>query len=191
MLHIREITGAMSASNRDLPLQVAMVLITMILFVAMLAINDWIFNRSEFTRGINWVYLPAGMRLLCTLLFAEEGAVGLLLAGWLTTFVYFFPDDHLRAFVGGIFNALAPYLVYRLARLHGLQASLVNLTPVKLLVMIFACAIASPLLHHIWFALQGQHDLLRSLTVMVAGDLSGTLIVIYTAKLVLAALRPA
>lgn len=182
----------MRGNDRDVPLQVAMVLATMVLFVAMLATNEWVFNRSEFARGINWVYLPAGARLLCTLLFAEEGALGLLLVGWLTTFFYFFPDDHRRAFVGGLFNALVPYLVYRLARrLYGLQASLANLTPARLLVLILTYSIASQWIHHLWFALQGQHDLVRGFTVMVIGDLSGTLLVIYGAKALLGAFRPA
>lgn len=181
----------MTANKRDVPLQVAMVLITMLLFVLMLALNDWIFNRLEFARGINWVYLPAGVRLLCTLLFAEAGVVGLLLVGWLTCFFYFFPDDNLRAFVGGLFNALAPYLVYRLAqRIYGLKTSLANLTSARLLVLVVAYSIASPLIHHIWFALLGQGDLVRSFIVMVFGDLSGTLLVVYGAKVLLAVFRP-
>jgi hypothetical protein len=46
---------------------------------AMMAINEWLFTPFEFARGINWIYLPAGVRLLCTLLFAAAGAIGLLL----------------------------------------------------------------------------------------------------------------
>lgn len=164
-----------------------MVAATAVLFVGMLALNEWLFIRLEFARGINWVYLPAGMRLLCTLLFAEAGAAGLLLVGWLTCFFFFFPDDPVRAFVGGLFNAAAPYLVYRLAqRFYGLHASLANLTPAKLLVLVFAYSVASPLIHHVWFALQGQDDLVRGFIVMFFGDLNGTLLVIYTAKGLLA-----
>ena len=60
-------------------LQAMMVMATMLLFVSMLALNEWLFTQFEFARGINWIYLPAGVRLLCTLLFAEAGAIGLLL----------------------------------------------------------------------------------------------------------------
>jgi hypothetical protein len=53
----------------------------------------------------------------------------------------------------------------------------------RLLVYALAFSVASPAMHHAWFALQGQGgDLLRSFLVMAAGDLAGTLIVLYTAK---------
>jgi hypothetical protein len=165
------------------------VLATIVLFLAMLWVNEWLFLRLEFAPGINFVYLPAGMRLLCTLLFAESGALGLLLASWLVDFLLFFPNDFQRAFIGGIIATVAPYLVYRAAR-HwwGLDASLHNLTSRHLLVLAFAYSLASPLLHHLWFALNGQADLLRSFAVMAIGDLSGTLIVLYALKGVLALL---
>lgn len=159
---------------------------TLVLFLSTIAVNELLFTRLEFARGINWIYLPAGMRLLCILLFAEAGAIGLLLASWLICFFYFFPDDPIRSFVGGILAAAAPYLVYRIM-LVGADArtSLADLTPLRLLAYAVAFSIASPLLHHIWFAMQGQTDLLQSFMVMAAGDLSGTLIVLYAAKLAL------
>jgi hypothetical protein len=167
----------------NLRLQSAMVLATIVLFSAMLAINEWLFRRFEFTPGINLVYLPAGMRLLCTLLFAEAGAIGLLIVSWIVSFFLFFPGQFDRPFWGGILATLAPYLVYRGARgLYGLDASLANLTPRRLLVLVLAYSIASPLLHHVYFALNGQDDLLRGFVAMFVGDLSGTLIVIYTIK---------
>jgi hypothetical protein len=164
----------------------AQVLATVVLFLGMLALNDWLFTRLEFAPGINWVYLPAGMRLLCTLLFAEAGAVGLLLVSWFVSFKYFFPEDFDRAFMGGILASAAPYSVYVLARRrYGLEASLRNLTPCRLLVLSVAFSLASPLMHHLWFAWRGQPDLLRSFFVMFVGDLNGTLIVLYGLKAVL------
>lgn len=168
-------------------LQISMVVATMVSFVLMLVVNELLFTRLEFARGINWIYLPAGMRLLSTLLFGEAGAVGLLLVSWLVCFFYFFPDDYLRSFMGGILATAAPYLAYRLAQhFYGLQASLRNLSPQRLLGCVLGYAIASPLLHHVWFALHGdKSELLQSFTVMAIGDLTGSLIVIYTMKLLL------
>jgi hypothetical protein len=95
--------------------------------------------------------------------------------------------------MGGILASAAPYLAYRLARSgFGLQSSLANLSPQRLLACVLGYSIASPLLHHTWFALQGQTDnLVSSFLVMTAGDLSGTLIVVYTAKGLLALAPPA
>jgi hypothetical protein len=157
---------------------------TVVLFCSTLALNELVFTRLEFVRGVNWIYLPAGMRLLCILLFAEAGAIGLLVASWLACFFYFFPNDPIRSFMGGIIAAAAPYLVYRVMLISaGARTSLADLTPLRLLVYAVAFSIGSPLLHHIWFAVHGDTDkLLRSFLVMAQGDLAGTLIVLYLAK---------
>lgn len=168
-------------------LELGMVLATMVLFSAMLALNECLFRWLEFSPGINFVYLPAGMRLVCTLLFGEAGAIGLLLVSWAVSFLLFFPGQFARPFWGGIIAAAAPYAVYRLAcRHYGLQASLANLTPRRLLVLVLAYSVASPLLHHVYFAAMGQGDLLRGFVAMSVGDLTGTLIVIYGIKGLLA-----
>jgi hypothetical protein len=168
-------------------MQITMVLTTIVLFLLTLAINEWLFKYSEFVPGINWIYLPAGIRLLSTLLFGGAGAIGLLIVSWLVSFLYFFPDDFMRAFVGGIVATIAPYGVYKLAQyVFGLHASLANLTPGRLLVCIVACSFASPLLHHLWFALHGDRQpLLDGFLVMFVGDLNGTLLVVYAVKVAL------
>lgn len=168
-------------------LNLSMVVATNIMFVLMLAVNEWLFTRWEFARGINWIYLPAGMRLLCTLLFGEAGAIGLLIVSWLVCFFHFFPGDFVRSFMGGILAAAAPYLVYRIAQqVYGLRASLTNLTPKRLLICIVAYSLASPLLHHLWFFLHGDtNQIMPGFLVMFIGDLMGTLIVVYTMKILL------
>lgn len=164
-----------------------MVVTTIILFLAALAINELLFTRSEFARGINWVYLPAGVRLLCTLLFGEAGVIGLLLVSWAVSFLYLFPNDAVRAFMGGILASAAPYLVYRLMQRHwGLKETLGNLTPRRLLLCALAFSLASPSLHHLWFIFaEPTRQLLPSFIAMVTGDFIGTVLVLYAAKLVL------
>lgn len=165
-------------------LQLFMVATTVIIFLAMNAINEWFFLRFEFANGINWVFLPAGMRLLCTLLFGAAGAIGLLISGLLLNYFHFSFGDPMRALAGAVAGSIGPYLVYLYAeRAYGLHASLANLTPRRLLLLIFLCSAASPFFHHLWFAMQGHTDnLMRSYIAMMVGDLNGTLIVIYTIK---------
>ena len=159
---------------------------TALLFLGTIGLNELLFARMEFAHGISWIYLPAGVRLLCILLFAEAGAIGILLASWLICIFYFFPNDPIRSFAGGVLAALAPYLTYRLLVAGRVGPSLAGLGPWRLLGCALAFSIASPLMHHIWFALQGQQEgLVRGFFVMASGDLIGTLIVLYTAKLLL------
>lgn len=173
---------------KHLRFQLLLVLVTAVMFLAALWANEQLFRRFEYVEGINWVYLPAGIRLLSTLLFAEAGAVGLLLVSSGVAYFYMFPNDHVRALMGGVLASAAPYGVYLVAqRWMGLRRSLNNLTPARLLLCALAYSIASPLLHHIWFYLHGDtRHLADGFVAMFVGDLVGTLIVLYTGKGVLA-----
>lgn len=171
----------------QLRLNLAMVAATMTMFLITLVINELLFIKLEFAAGINWIYLPAGIRLLCTLLFAEAGAIGLLLISWLLCFLHFFPNDPVRSFAGGILASAAPYLVYLGAQKYfGLRATLTNLSPVRLLHCAVAFSLASPLLHHLWFAAyEHRTHLADSFVAMAIGDFFGTVIVLYSAKFAL------
>lgn len=174
------------------PLQLMMVLVTIFFFILTLCVNEWLFSHGQYLPGINWIYLPAGVRLLSTLLFGAAGAIGLLIVSWLVSFFYFFPNDFMRAFAGGIIATVAPYGVYLVAqRAYGLRSSLANLSSARLLICIIGCSLASPLLHHIWFAIyEPPRPLLESFLVMAAGDLNGTLLVVYAAKMLLGLFPP-
>ena len=166
-----------------------MVVGTICLHGAMMVVNELFFRRAEFLQGIGWIYIPAGTRVLCTLMFGRAGAIGLLVAGWFACYWYYFPGDALRATTGTVAGAIGPYLVYVAAQSRfGLQASLTNLTPQRLLFCALGCSVASPLLHHLWFSIHGGNQLVPGLFVMVIGDLVGSLIVLYTAKWLLSLL---
>jgi hypothetical protein len=170
-------------------LNLYLILATLLLHGTMMVLNEVFFRRAEFLQGIGWIYIPAGTRLLCTLLFGGAGSIGLLISGWVATYWYYFPGDAVRATTGTIAATLGPYLVYYIARReYGLDASLTNLTPKRLLLCAAGCSLASPALHHIWFALHGEQHLLPGFFVMCIGDFAGTLIVLYAAKGVLALL---
>jgi len=165
-----------------------------LLFYLMLArLQEWVFPNVEFVRGVGWVYLPAGARLLCPLLLGWPGAVGVLLASWCECFFHLYPDDPLRALAGGVSSALAPYLVYLFAvHVLGMRAALTNLTSRRLLLLVPLFGIASPLMHHLWFWLHGDPvDLARGVAVMAAGDMLGALVVLYALKGMLGLLPPA
>ncbi|KXU90096.1 hypothetical protein CI15_07995 [Paraburkholderia monticola] len=163
---------------------------TLIAFLVSLWINQEVFAYTSFVRGVNWIYLPSGVRLLGTLLLGFDGAIGLLLAGLITDFLYWFPHDPVRAIAGAFLGSLAPYLVYRLAlEYYDLRASLSNLTPKRLLVLAVAYSIANPLFHHVWFALTGAtKNWFDSFFTMFVGDLTGALIMLYAMKGILALL---
>ena len=171
-------------------LPVLSVLVSAAFYVLMARLQDVVFPHVQFTPGIGWIYLPAGARLLCPLLFGAWGAAGLMAGSWLICYFYLFPDDLLRCFTGALSSALAPYVVYRLALWRfGMAASLTNLSPRRLLTLVPMFGVASPLFHHLWFWLHGDHvNLVSGFLVMAIGDMLGALVVIYTLKLLLALL---
>lgn len=119
----------MGHADSQLRINLYMIAGTIFLHGTMMVLNELFFRRAEFLQGIGWIYIPAGTRLLCTLLFGWAGAVGLLITGWFACYWYYFPGDALRATAGTIAGALGPYLVYLIARReYGLLASLKNLT---------------------------------------------------------------
>ena len=175
---------------RHLQLKFALVAGTATLFLATILLNELLFTHLEFAPGINMIYLPAGVRLLSVLLFAEAGAIGLLLASWGICFFYLFPDDPVRSFIGGILSALAPFLAYRVLLASGIGASLRGMSGQRLFCFALLFSVMSPAMHHAWFALMGGQDLWKGFIVMFTGDLAGTLIVLYGAKLALNAFWP-
>lgn len=166
-------------------LNVSLIVVSILLFLSVFLANEALFSSEqfEFVRGMNWIYLPAGMRLLCTLAFGGAGAIGILIASWITCVFYFFPDDPLRSFAGGVASAAAPYLVYKLAqKIYGLDTSLTNLNAKHLLLLATMYSLANPTLHHLWLVLRGDPVHAQGFMVMALGDLLGTLFVLYTIK---------
>lgn len=166
-------------------LQLVSVGASALLYYGFFNLNTLLFSSLELHQGANWVFLPAGLRLLCTLLLGGEGAIGLLLASYvlalsMTNF------DPITTIVTPLISAGAPYLIYRLALARGLPVTLENLTAASLGVLILLYAITSSLLHSVWFAISGvSQSFLSSFTAMLIGDLIGTIIIIYMIKIVL------
>ena len=162
-----------------------------VLYFSSFHLNGWLFKSLELHAGTNWIFLPAGVRLLCTLLFGGAGALGLLLASILIVTLHIGASmDWLTGLVSACISAGAPWLVYRLAQRAGMPATLKNLTALRLSVLVLAYAFANASLHSLWFALRDQYpDLVHGFVVMFIGDLIGSLIVVYAIKILLAALR--
>jgi hypothetical protein len=159
------------------------VVFTTIIFLAFNWINELFFTQFEQSNGINWVFLPAGVRLLATLLFGFAGFAGLLLAGIYLNFHHFVFDAGFRAWSGAIAGAGGPYLAYLFAKhWFDLGPRLGGLTAQRLLFTGVLCGLMSPVFHHAFTWVQtGLVDWL-ALAAMITGDIIGILIVLYIAK---------
>ena len=171
-------------------LQLIFILASASLYFGCFHLNMILFNTLELHSGANWIFLPAGVRLLCTLLLGLEGAIGLLIASLIISTQTYGEMGLLTNLVSSLISAGAPYLVYRLALINGLPATLEKLNAAKLALLCLVYAFMSALLHSIWYTLRSVNtDMLTGFTAMFTGDLVGTLIILYAMKIVLAAVR--
>ena len=157
--------------------------LTIFVFLALNRVNEFVFGPFEHSAGINWVFLPAGIRLLATLLFGAAGFLGLLLVSLYLNFQHFVFPDQVRALSGAIAGAGGPYLAYLFAKhWFDLGPRLKNLTAQRLLVTGVLCGIMSPAFHHAFMWVQTGLLDWTALGIMITGDIVGILIVLYLAK---------
>ncbi len=159
------------------------------LYFGFFHLNEWLFKDFELHSGANWIFLPAGLRLMCTLVLGADGAIGLLIAA--LALIYFsFSLDPFTGIVSALISSGAPYLVYLGALRAGMPVSLKKLSAALLSGLALVYALVNSLLHSVWFAARGVYpDFVAGWFTMFVGDLLGTLIMIYALKLILALFR--
>ncbi|MFM2239557.1 MAG: hypothetical protein RJA69_931 [Pseudomonadota bacterium] len=153
-------------------------------------LNHLLFEHLEFVRGVNWVFLPSGLRMTLVLIFVEWGALGI--AGASMAIAYFgFGMSALDALVTGGISGLAPWLARRLC-MHGLgmDPDIQHLHPKQLIQLSLIFSITSPVLHQLWYSWNGwSTHFAQDTLVMIVGDLLGTLIVLSGLRLFVLWLR--
>jgi len=154
--------------------------------------NSWLMNELVFSLGVNWIYLPAGLRLFLTLIFGLPGAVGIALASFLISYFGDFQQDLTICIGVGLISGFAPYLarVFVLNNIH-LDSDLGNLNLPKLLLCIFVYAFLSSGLHQWWFSTVALENTggVNHFIVMFIGDVLGSVLLISLVKYSLDFLR--
>lgn len=161
------------------------ILISALLYAITFGINSLLMSSLTFSPGVNWIFLPAGLRLLLTLLFGLSGAIGISLASTLIAINFYFQHDLLSGLGAGLLGGIAPYCARLFVfRNMDLTSNLETLDGHTLLNCIFIYSLMSPIFHQTWFFVRGINgDFIEHVGVMFIGDLVGTLIIIYLAKL--------
>jgi len=63
------------------------------LYITFFYFNQHIAAPLEQTKGVNWIFLPAGLRIFLTLILDYSGAIGLAIASLLIKYFGFFGFD--------------------------------------------------------------------------------------------------
>lgn len=162
-------------------------LVCAIAYFCAFQLNAYWFDWFEFSPGVNWVYIPSGLRLLFVLVLLETGALSIAVASLLINYSVGPPDEHVFHIVTALLSGGAPYLSRHIAvHFFKLSPQLSGLTSAGFFQLSLMFAFVSATLHQIWFYWNGRtENWLNSSLAMGVGDWLGTALVLAFASLVI------
>jgi hypothetical protein len=176
------------------PLQqrLAIIAITSISYFLLFRLNMTLFDSFNFSHGVDWVFLPSGLRLAFVLLFLVDGAIGIALASTLITYFLYFDGSYIAMLLNGTVAGLAPFVArYIAVQYWQLDRNLNNLKAIGIFKISVLFAFISALVHQLWYFWSGKtEDFIASTSVMMVGDLLGTLIVLFALKTLVSVFNP-
>lgn len=144
---------------------------------AVLAPISW----ARFGQGVDWVYLPSGLRLVAVLAFGLWGCLGIGLATLLLSISGNPGDPWLVSLGTALISGFSPWLAYQVGRWWlQIPQDLNGLTAWQLIQLAALFAITSGSLHQTWYQLTGHTaNAITSAGVMMVGDFLGSLVVLF------------
>ena len=155
--------------------------ISALAYASLFYINSLLTSELVFGLGVNWIYLPAGLRLFLTLIFGIPGAIGISLSSFITCYYGVFPQDLTTCIGIALISGFAPYLArfFVVKNIH-LAPDLSNLSLQNLSICILIYALFSAGLHQWWFTARGLENAgaIHHFLVMMLGDIFGSILLI-------------
>jgi len=170
-------------------LQVCM---TACVWVIVFRLNTWFFGAFEWAElVINWIFLPAAVRLLSVMLFGWRGALGIWFGTMYLTHGTVFESNLFEALGVATLSALGPLVAVSLTMRHlKIQLDLQGLTANRLVVFAVVGALCNVIPHNLFFWIIGiAANPFDGVFPMFIGDILGTVIVFYTLRSLLVALE--
>jgi len=135
-------------------------------------LNSFIFSYLEQTQFVNWVFMPAGVRLLSVLLLDEYAVIGLFIGALITSPAI--ATSLTESLVISLISALNPYIAIHITkRLLKVDDLLKKLGAKELILMGLFSAIFNCLSHHLYFYWEGMKSSWANCATMFVGDLLG------------------
>ena len=170
----------------------ALTALSAVLFVGFFELNDLIFQSFEHREGINWIFLPAGFRVILVLVLGLPGALGLMVGSWYIDASLIDGSNPLLGFLNGVAGGFTPWLAMKfLQKQQLLSDQLRLLKPLHLLNLTLATSAISAGAHQmVWHWLDRPHtNIWVDVWPMFIGNVTGALVMLYSFKFVLDRLR--
>jgi hypothetical protein len=175
--------------------------IEMAILIAISAILYWLgfelqhllFQFTEHLPGVNWFYLPAGLRVVLVLVTGISGALGIIAASALINFLHMQDMHGWLLLLTATASGLGAWVALWLLRLSGvIAAGLLGLTSSALLQFALVYALLNAMFHQsIWWLFKRDGTLLVvDIWPMFIGDLLGAIVFLYGLKLALTLKKP-
>lgn len=160
------------------------IILSAALYMAFFYFNQTITTPLEQAKGVNWIFLPAGLRIFLTLILDYSGAIGLAIASLLINYIGFYELDLISTLGIAVICGIAP-LLGRHFVIHNLkvQTDLSNISMKQLLIIIIAYSLLSSGLHQIWFSTRGlDSGSWNHFIAMFCGDVAGSILFVAVIK---------
>ena len=122
--------------------RVLLCLLSAVLFFFVFHLNTLLLHALAHTHGVNWIFLPAGLRVLLVLVLGLPGAIGILLGTWLLDFNTTGTLSQ-GLWLNGLISGGIPYvlmkLLVRVGQLPG-QLSEIDRTQIVVFTLLIAAA---------------------------------------------------
>ena len=148
-------------------------------WVLLFSFNNFAFSHFAHSAYANWIFLPAGVRLVAILLFDSIAILGLFVGSIITS-----DFTHLNltnVIVISAISAINPFIALNISKYFlKINSQLINLQPSQLLILCSISALFNGLAHTIYLNFSNlENAVLANLITMMVGDFLGCLIILY------------
>lgn len=152
---------------------------TALAWLVVFDLNTWLFSQAALSERVNWIFLPAALRIIFILLFQGRGAVGLIFGAYLTL-PHTNPDDFSYEILLAVSSGLAPLsAVVFCQQFFMVHSELEGLNGWHIIALSIASATANAIILNALLAVMGQQlPSLEAIAAVFAGDVLGAAIVI-------------
>lgn len=144
---------------------------------AVVAPTSW----AHFSQGVDWVYLPSGVRLVAVLAFGVWGCVGITCATFILTFITQPNEAWTMGAVTAVISGFSPLMAAKLGQWWwDISQDLNGLTSRQLIALAGLFAVISGGLHQVWYRWSGiSATSWDSAIAMIVGDFLGSLVLLF------------
>jgi len=158
-------------------------------WILLFSLNNLAFSHLELSHFVNWIFLPAGIRLVAVLLFDSVAIVGLFVGAMVTSDFSHTSLPH--AIVIAAISAINPYIAVNISKYFlQIDGLLSNLKAPQLLILCSTAAVFNSLAHELYFnSIKLDNTPLSNSITMMIGDFFGCLIMLYLLSIAIKLIR--